>query len=82
MILNSTLGDADVPKLTGGRVWLRRHFMQERPDGLFLVLEEALVEHLAGVSSMSNTHWEGLRFVDQRFVRFNGQAQPSAHVAQ
>ena len=56
--------------------------MQERPDGLFLVLEEALLEHLPGPSAMNGTHWEGMRFVDQRFVRFNGQAQPSAHAAQ
>lgn len=63
-------------------MWLRRHFMQERPDGLFLLLEEALVEHLPGTSAMNGTHWEGMRFVDQRFVRFNGQAQPSAHAAQ
>ena len=63
-------------------MWLRRHFMQERPDGLFLVLEEALVEHLAGVSALGNKFWEGLRFVDSRFVRYSGRAQPSAHVAQ
>ena len=61
---------------------LRRHFMQERPDGLFLVLKEALVEHLPGVSSINNTFWEGNRFVDSRFVRYNGEAQASARVTQ
>ena len=56
--------------------------MQERPDGLFLVLKEALVEHLPGVSSMNNTFWEGNRFVDSRFVRYNGEAQSSAHTSE
>lgn len=60
---------------------LRRHFMQERPDGLFLVLQEALVEHLPGVSSINNTFWEGNRFVDSHFVRYNGEAQASARMA-
>ena len=56
--------------------------MQEHPNGLFLVLREALVEHLPGVSSINNTFWEGNRFVDSRFVRYNGEAQSSARTTQ
>ena len=64
------------------RYVLHRHFMQERPDGLFLVLREALVEHMPGVSTINNTFWEGNRFVDSHFVRYNGEAQASARTAQ
>ncbi|KAK9827276.1 hypothetical protein WJX81_006940 [Elliptochloris bilobata] len=47
-----------------------RDFMQGRPEGLFLVLEESLVEHVAGVSSINSTFWAGGRFVDARFMRY------------
>ena len=46
-----------------------RHFMQDRPDGLFLVLKESLVEHVGGVSSLNHTFWKGDSFVDSLFLR-------------
>ncbi len=49
--------------------------MQDRPDGLFLVLEESLVEHVGGVSSLNHTFWKGGRFVDSLFLRQSPTAQ-------
>ena len=61
-------------KGAGGRAG--REFMQDRPDGLFLVLEQSLLEHIGSVSSQNNTFWIGNRFVDSLFWRVPPATRP------